>query len=147
MISYRRINNEDKEVVHNFVIEGMRADLYPLHLNDEKIDRTIQAMIDDYKHWNLAAFDDEGRMVGGLGALVVEMPWFDRCEAHIVMFRSTHQGVAATLMKQFFKWVEDNPLIRRVFHPLEFDASPAMVRLSRSYGFNGAHVVSSYYKG
>jgi hypothetical protein len=147
-MEFRRITLEDIERVRPFVVEGMRTHLYPLHLEDAKIDATIQALVDDQRgHWQLAAFENNGRMCGGLGALVCEMPWFERYEAHIIMFRATRPGVGDTLMQRFMQWVRENISVRRVFWPMEFDAPLGMLRLARGYGFNSSHAVASYYKG
>lgn len=147
-MEFRRIVDGDMERVSRFVVDGMRSYLYPVHLDHAKITATIQALIDDTdQHWQLAAFENNGGMVGGLGALVVEMPWFERSEAHIIMFRATRVGVGDTLMHRFFEWVRNNIMVRRVFWPLEFDAPLAMLRLARGYGFNGNHAVASFYKG
>lgn len=146
MIEFRRITTNDLAKVKAFAIEGMRPCLYPLNVSEDKVEATIKALIDDGTHWQLAAFDDEGRMCGGLGAIVQEMPWFERSEAHVILYRCTRPGVGDTLMHRFMEWVRANMAIRRVFWPLEFDAPLGMLRLARSYGFNGNHAVASFYK-
>lgn len=144
-IEYRRIQPADAEQAAAFAIQGMRPDLYPMRLSREKVGATIEHFMRSTSDFHLAAFDGE-RVVGGIAAAVYESPWFERCDATVVMCRAIVPGVGRRLLAALKAWMDDDMRIRRAFFPLEFDADIRMLRLLARYGFGGSQVVCTYHK-
>lgn len=144
-MDYRRIQPADIEQVEAFAVQGLRPELYPMRLSAEKVKATIGHFMRSDRDFHLAAFDGD-RMVGGLAAAVYESPWFERCDATVMMCRAVVPGVGRSLIAALKAWADDSPMVRRVFFPLEFDASPAMTRLIRRYGFTSTQTVCAYQK-
>ena len=144
-MEYRRIHAGEVEQAQAFAIEGMRPHLYPMHLDAGKVRGTINHFVSSWSDFHLAAFDN-GKLVGGIAAAVYEAPFFERCDAMVIMFRATIPGVGRELMRRLLAWVDEQFHIRRVILPLEFDASPAMARLMRSFGFPIAQTMCVRYK-
>lgn len=145
-IEYRRLQPSDAEAAAAFAIKGLRPDLYPMRLAPAKVDAAIQHFMQSTTDFHLGAFDD-GQPVGGIAAVVTESPWFERCDATVVMCHAIVPGVGRRLLAALKAWIEDDMRIRRVFFPLEFDADPRMLRLLARYGFGGSQVVCTFHKG
>lgn len=141
----RRVTAEDIDQVAAFAIEGLRPNLYPLHLSREKVRQWIRHFADSQRDFHLAAFDG-GRIVGLIAAIVQEMPFWERWEAHVLACRAVVPGVGQRLFRELFRWVRANPLIRRLHWAMEFDAEPRMMRIAERFGFNSFHTVADFYK-
>lgn len=144
-IDYRRIWPSDIDQLTAFAIDGLRPGLYPMRLSPTKIDATIRHFMQSTSDFHMAAFDG-GRIVGGIAATVYESPFFERCDATVVMCRATLPGVGRRLIAALKGWADDDFRVRRVFFPLEFDADKRMQRLLARYGFAGQQVVCNYQK-
>lgn len=146
-MDYRRIQQGDVAQVAAFAIEGMRPQLFPgLRLSEAKVHATIEHFMRSTSDFHLAAFDG-GRVVGGLAALAHESPWFERCDATVVMCRAIVPGVGRRLLSALKEWIDGDIRIRRAFFPLEFDADARMPRLLERYGFNSTQIVCAHHKG
>lgn len=133
------------EQVQAFAVQGLRPELYPMRLSAEKVTATIGHFMRSDRDFHLAAFDGD-RMVGGIAAAVYESPWFERCDATVMMCRAVTPGVGRRLIAALKAWAEDSPMVRRVFFPLEFDADARMQRLLARYGFTSTQTVCAYQK-
>lgn len=150
MLTYRKINAADVEQVAAFAIVGMRPQRYPLVMSNERIKATIKHFMNSATDYHLAAFDEAGRMVGGIALYVAQMPWFERAEAHIVMLFATVPGAGFRLMREAMRWVAQHMGIRRVLWPLEDDVTTVeaqrIERIAQRYGFNRRQTVMLAYK-
>lgn len=145
-IDYRRIQPADAAKAAEFAIAGMRPELYPLRLSREKVEGTIQHFMRSTSDFHLGAFDGPS-VVGGIAACVYESPFFERCDATVVMCRAIVPGVGRRLLSALRDWIDGDMRIRRAFFPLEFDADTRMLRLLARYGFGGSQVVCTFHKG
>lgn len=146
-MDYRRLGPEDVPQAVDFAVTGIRPHLYPsLRLSTDKVRASIEHFMRSDTDFHIAAFDGR-RLVGGAAAAVYESPMFERCEATVMLFRATEQGVGAELFRRLRAWVDSDMRVRRVHFPQEFDASPAMSRLLRINGFRRAQIVCAYEKG
>lgn len=136
MIEYRRLTLEDTQVVADFAIEGMRADLYPgLRPSASKVLGVVNHFRQSERDFHLVAFDGK-RVVGAIAALVSEMLFFERSEAIVVMCRSVVPGVGMRMFSALRAWADDQMMVRRVVFPLEFHADPRQSAvLDKRYGF------------
>lgn len=142
-IEYRRIGPGDIDQAAAFAIAGMRPELYPMRLSTAKIEATLQHFMQSTSDFHMAAFDGS-RIVGGIAAAVYESPWFERCDATVVLCRATTPGVGRKLIASLKAWADDDFRVRRVMFPLEFDADTRMQRLLARYGFCSTQVVCTY---
>jgi hypothetical protein len=145
MVEYRRIQPAYAAQAAAFAIQGMRPDLYPMRLSREKIDGTIAHFMQSTSDFHLAAFEGE-RIVGGIAAVAHESPFFERCDATVVMCRATLPGVGRALVAAMKAWADDDIRIRRVMFPTEFDARPGMLRLLRGLGFSKVSAICAMEK-
>ena len=144
-MDYRRIQPDDARQAAAFAIEGARPHLYPMRFSPDKVQATIEHFMRSTSDFHLAAFDGD-RIVGGIAAAVYESPWFERCDATVVMCRAVVPGVGRRLLAALRAWIDDDMRVRRAFFPLEFDADPRMQRLLARYGFSGTQTVCAYHK-
>lgn len=145
-MEFRRLHPNEAQAAAAFAIEGMRPGLYPdLILSHYKINAVIKHFMDSTTDFHLAAFDGD-RIVGGIAAAAYESPWFERYEATVLLCRAVAPGVGARLLSALREWCDESLMIRRAFFPMEFDASPAMARLLRRYGFATTQTVCTYTK-
>lgn len=147
MIQLRRIEKQDAPQVVDFAIEGLRAELYPMHVDQLKVEQVVATFCHPHPdRFQLAAFDGS-RMVAGIAAAVMPMLFFERCEAHIVMFRSVRPGAGVMLLRALRRWVAKDMRIRRVVWPMEFHTDERTLRLARVCGFDSQMALCVHYKG
>lgn len=144
---YRRLLPSDLEAAQRFCIEGLRPRLYPLWVDPSKVGGVLGHFINSDSDFHLAAFDEQGQIVGGIAAVVSEMLWFERCEATVVMFRAAVPGVGDQLLGALKVWADRNMRVRRIQLPCEFDAKPAMRRYLAMRGFTWPQTMAVLYKG
>ncbi len=137
MTEYRRITADELEPMVSFVLEGMGLDANPgVRVSIPKVRAVVQHFIGSPTDFQLVAFED-GQIVGALAACAMEMMFFERCEAHVVMCQARGApGVGAALIKAMRDWADADMRIRRVQFPEELGARPGFARLLRRYGFN-----------
>lgn len=147
MIRLRRIEPNDVRQVADFAIYGLRAELYPMHVDRQKVEGMVQTFCQPHPdRFQLAAFDGQ-RMVAGIAVAVTPMLFFERCEAHIVMFRSVLPGAGVMLLRALRRWVAKDMRIRRVVWPMEFHTDERTLRLARVCGFDSQMALCVHYKG
>jgi len=118
-----------------------------MRVSEEKIAGWVRTCMDPKSpHFHLAAFNN-GLVVGAIAAYVVEMPFFERCEAHVVMCRATQPGAGRILIRKMNEWFEGNMMVRRVIFPLEENADPRQALLLARFGFVRAQTNVIKYKG
>ncbi len=146
-MEYRRLTLADIEPVAAFAVEGMRPHLYPgVILSHEKIVGIVRHFQQSWADFHLCAFDG-GRPAGIVAAAVVESPFFERAEAHVVALRADDGSNAGPrLLSALRTWADREMRVRRVLFHCEFDAPAAMRRLLRRYGFTHQGVTCTYYK-
>jgi len=144
-VNYRRITAADVDQAATLAVKGLRPDLYPAHLSQEKVRAMLNHFVSSESDFHLAAIDGD-RFVGGVAAIIAEMPWFERKEARVVMLYATVPGVGRRLVRQLFDWYLSNPMLRRLLWTLEFDAEPRMMRIAERFGFNSFNVIAAHYK-
>lgn len=141
----RRLNPSDIEAVTAFAIRGLRPDLYPGHLDMNKVRTTVRHFCYSASDWHLAAFEG-GEVVGICAVQVSEQPWFERCQGTVVALFATVPGVGWRLVRELMSWYGEQPMLRRLYWPLEFDVEPRMMRIAERFGFNSFNTVATHYK-
>lgn len=145
-MDFRRILPGEVERVAEFAIRGLRPFRYPLYLDRDKVRATIDHFAHSTRDFHLAAFDGD-ELVGGIAVFVSSMPWFERSEAHVLMFFADRPGAGLPLLRAAMRWVDRQMGIRRVLWPLEDDANAERyARIARRYGFNRRQTVLLAYK-
>jgi hypothetical protein len=146
MIELRMINAGEVQEMADFAIEGMQAHKYPLHVSRAKVVHFVEVVRAGAPHFGMAAFKD-GRLVGAIAALVAEMPFFERWEAHVIMCRAVAPGAGMRLILSMRDWAAAEMRIRRVQFPIEEGADPRIAKLLERCGFNRFQTNAIYYKG
>lgn len=145
-LRFRRIDQGDIGAVAAFAIEGMKAEMYALHIDRAKVVGVIERFIaPSHDRFQLAAFDG-ARMVGAIAAVVMPMLFFERSEAHVVLCRATAAGAGRRLLRELLRWFKADMRIRRLVWAMEFHADPRIARMAARMGFDNALTVCSAYK-
>lgn len=145
-IEYRMVRADEVQQLADFAIEGMRAERYPLRVARHQVVAVIDWIRTSTNHFGLAAVQD-GCIVGAIAAMVSEMLFFERWEAHVVMCRAVVPGTGRHLIAAMKQWADSEVKIRRVHFPIEEGADPRMARLLARYGFDRAQSNAVFYKG
>jgi len=146
-VEFRRLRQDDDlDPIIDLAVRGLRPELYPLHLARAKVRAHVEFARDSAADFNLVAFNAEGAPVALGAARIVEMPWFERCEAHVYALFSQQAMAGTEIMKRLLDWYHGNPMVRRLQWPLEYDAPVAMMRLCERLGFNSFHTIACHYK-
>jgi GNAT superfamily N-acetyltransferase len=140
------ITDEQAHELAQFAVVGLQAHRYPLHVSGAKVAAVVELFRRGAPHFGMVAVQD-GRIVGAIAALVSEMLFFERCEAHVVMCRAVVPGVGRHLIRAVRDWARDDMRIRRVLFPIEEGADPRIARLLARYGFDRGQPNAIFYKG
>lgn len=127
---YRRLTPADIEAVTDFATEGLDPGRFPLVFSRTKTRAAVAHFEQSERDFHLVAFDG-GAVVGAIAAVVSDMPYFERAEAHVFMLYATRPGVGRALMMALLAWVDDNPFIRRVLWPQNPGADKRTAALAR----------------
>lgn len=132
----------------DFAIEGMNLGAHPgLRVSREKIRAIVGHFVNSDTDFHLVAFDGK-RIVGGIAAVVSEMMFFERREAHVVLCQARGiYGVGRQLAQALRAWADNDTWIRQVQWPEEMGARPGFARLLSRYGFDRVQRVCIYRKG
>lgn len=137
---------DDVPAVAAFAIEGMRVHKYPgLRVSEPKVRAVVEHFERSHSDFHLCAFKGD-ELVGAIAAAVVEMPFFERYEAHVVMCRAVEPGSGERLISSLRTWADRDMRIRRVQWPQEFDARPGVARIAARHGFTQRNTNCIYYK-
>ena len=145
-MEYRRLKPEDRHAVAEFATVGMQAHRYPLRVSAGKVQATVQHFEKSASDFHLVAFDGP-TVVGAIAAVVSELPFFERWEAHVVMCRAVVPGVGRRLIAALRAWADQDFRIKRVQFPQEYHADPRALKLLARYGFSQTMTTAIYYKG
>lgn len=130
----RPLQSSEVDAVVDFAIEGMRAETVPMTVSRPKVLAVVNHFAQPNNDFNLLAWDG-GHLVAGIAIAATEMLFFERCEAHVVMFRSKAPGVGRVLLRHAMAWCAQDMRIRRVLWSLESDADPRTAKLAERFGF------------
>lgn len=145
-VEFRRLKPSDIEAVTAFAVQGMRPDLYPGHLDMNKVRTTVRHFCHSASDWHLAAFDGD-QVVGICAVQVSEQPWFERHQATVVALYAVVPGVGRRLVRDLMAWYGEQPMLRRLHWPQERGASRATCRFGRMAGFDKQVAVLMHEKG
>lgn len=152
MIEYRRIKLLDVPAITDLAVKALTpSQSYPLHLDRAKVQKMVEGFAIDRSHYNMAAFKDE-KPVGGIALYVVESPFFERHEGHVVMAFSEEPGTGARLIRLMMDWVKADMRVRRVVWSMNEACGDNSIAarfgrmVKRRYGFASRHDNLVFYK-
>ncbi len=138
MIDYRRITPSDVPAVAHLARAALAtAGDLPLQVSAAKIDAAVAFFADTQEHFQMAAFVG-GEPVAAVAALVSEMPFHERREAHVCMCFSTLPGAGMRLIRALVAWFRDDFLLRRLVWAMNPGFDARLTRLARRIGFEAA---------
>lgn len=138
MIEYRRITPADVPAVAQLARAALAtAGDLPLRPSAAKIDAAVDFFATTQGHFQMAAFDD-GRPVAAVAAMVQEMPFHERREAHVCMCFSTLPGAGMRLIRALVAWFREDFLLRRLVWAMNPGFDERLTRLARRIGFEAA---------
>ena len=110
-------------------------DPYPeLVVSKERIYDSVKTCVNSAMHFSWVS-EQDGEIVGALGALVVPNMMYERSQAVVLMWYCKRPGDGVKLMKSFLKWCDSKMFIKQVQYSEELNADPRIGRLLRKMGF------------
>ena len=129
-MDYRRITPDDVPQALAFAIEGLRPERVPLVFSRARTQAVVEHFQRSATDFHLAAFDGD-RMVGLIAAAIADMPFFERCEAHVYVLYATVPGVGRALIRQMLEWFKATPRLQRLVWVQNPDADKRTHRYAR----------------
>lgn len=117
-------------------IEALSIDPYPqLVISRERVTTMVTECISSAAHFAWVS-EIDGEVVGGLGALVTPMIFHERSEASVLLWYVRRPGDGMALMRQFRRWWEGRPLIKRITYTGERGARAALGKAAKRCGLD-----------
>lgn len=139
----------DFNAVAAFAEQGLQPERYPLIYSQHKLRAAICHFQNSRTDYHRIAVDD-GEVVGMLAVMMAEMPFFQRCEAHICAFYATRAGVGRQMLTGLLDWLDGHFMVQRLIWPHNPGVRPAVHRLARMCG-RGRYIedvqMTVFYKG
>ena len=143
-MEYRRITEADVPQAMAFAVDGLRPERIPLVFSRYRTEAIVRHFSTSDSDFQLAAFADDGRIVGMIAAAVADMPFFERGEAHVFVLYATVPGVGRALIRELLKWFKASPRVQRLIWAQNPDADHRTHRFARWCGRQqGTHVIES----
>jgi hypothetical protein len=126
---------------------------YPLHPSRAKVERMVGHFAIDRASFGLAAFDHDGMPTGAIALYVLESPFYERHEGHVVMCWAEEPGTGLRLIRSMMDWVHEDIRVRRVIWSMNEGAGPESTAhrfgqlVKRRFGFRSSHDNLVYNKG
>ena len=135
-MTYRPMTAEDVPAVTALALEALRFGMgdAPLTVSPDKVRGMVAGFASEPGHFHLIAFKGDAP-VGAIAAYAAEMPFFDWCEAHVVMCYCTEPRAGTPLIKAMLAWVKSELRIRRVIWAMNDGAEKFSRVLQRKFGF------------
>lgn len=138
MIEYRRIELADVAAVTAFACRAIAsAGDIPLRVYPAKIAGAVAHFAEQPGHFQMAAFEN-GLPVAAVAALVSEMPFHERCEAHVCICFSTVAGAGMRLIRALVAWFRADFRLRRLVWAMNPGFDARLTRLAARLGFEPA---------
>lgn len=130
MTEYRRITEADVPQTLAFAKEGLRPERSRMVFSPARTEAVVRHFERSQTDFHLAAFDGD-RMVGLVAAAVGDMPFFERCEAHVYVLYATVPIVGRVLIRRLLTWFRNSFHLRRLVWAQNDDADPRTHRLAQ----------------
>jgi hypothetical protein len=112
-------------------IEALEIDAYPeLLISREKVARQVTASVSSGKHFACVS-ERDGKVVGGLIAIVDDMLTYERSQATICMWYCRAKGDGLKLMDRFMVWAAGRPMIKQIQYTGERGGDPRILEYLR----------------
>jgi hypothetical protein len=154
MTVYRRIVPQDVPRVTDLALRALASSgEYPLHPSRPKVERMVGHFAVDRASFGMAAFTEDNLPVAAIALYVLESPFYERHEGHVVMCWSEDPGTGMRLIRQMMDWVKADIRVRRVIWAMnESDGVHSVAHrfgelVKRRFGFRSSHDNLVYYKG
>ena len=119
-------------------IDILKIDQYEqLVIDPERVRDEVEDCVTDPTGFAWVSENKDG-IQGGLGAIVLPMPHYERKQCQIVMLYCKIPGDGARLLREFMKWMKTKPMIRQVLYLAERGADPRIGKLIYRLGFKEA---------
>lgn len=119
----------------------------PLHVSTAKVRGMVAQFAIERQHLGLVVVDAE-RIVGAIALWVAEMPFHERCEAHIVFCHASLPGAGTPMIRAAMDWVHRDMRIQRVQWCMNVGQDERLGRLlARRHGFVTKVDNLIFYKG
>ena len=132
---YRLATPEDNAELVRFALDALQRQKTPgLLISPSKVEACVRHFTSTEGDFQQVAVQD-GRIVAAVAALVTEMPFFERCEAHIYFCWSVVPGAGMRLMRSLMAWFKADFRLRRLVWAMNEGARP-MQGLAARLGFH-----------
>lgn len=133
MTCLRRITEQDIPAVVAYATWVLGKIDAPMHVSPRKVQAAVEHFARAETDFNLIA-ERDGRIVGALAAFVSEMPWYERCEAHIAICHA-ERGCGLPMLLALKRWAAGEMRIRRLVWAHNPGADIRFIKLAERLGF------------
>ncbi len=132
----RRATPDDVYEILDLAIEALNSNPYPgLVISSTKIFSLAIECISSASHFSMIA-EEDGKIVGAVGALVHPMMMYEKSQATVVQFYCKSPGNGVKLLRELIKWVDSRAVIKMVCFTLEYRADPRIGKLLKRLGLD-----------
>ena len=132
----RKATPADIPAAVEIAIEALSIDPYPnLVISRERVFNIVRECISSATHFAWVS-ERDGKVVGGLGALVSDNPFHERKQANVALWYCRHSGDGAALMRQFLRWCAGRPMVRVITYTGERGADSRVGKLAKRCGLD-----------
>lgn len=136
----------DVKAIVNLAVESVNKNPIPVVVNRAAIDETVRAIVSSPQHFGCVA-EEDGTIVGALGALTQSSFWHHRMSCSVLMFYTTRPGAGIKMIRDFTAWVKGRPTIKVATFSLEPGMDDRVAKLLRRLGYVHEFLSLSYVRG
>lgn len=134
-MEHRPIVPADVPAVVAFALAAIQAVKAPVHVSASKVQHMVEWFASNAGHFQHATFMG-GVPVAAVAMCVVEMPFHERCEGHVMFALSRKAGAGSPLVRRMMEFVGADMRIQRVQWAMNEMCDEKLVRvIQRRWGF------------
>lgn len=142
----RRAQFTDIPAVVELAVESVSRDPLPVRIDREGMADMARDLIAGNAHFAWVA-EDEGKVVGAVGAITQPGFWHERMSCSVVMFYTRKPGSGIALLREFARWVKARPAIKIASFHLEPGMDERIGVLLKRLGFTMSSPQFVYVRG
>jgi hypothetical protein len=146
MLIIRRAKFADIPAIVELAVESVSRNPWPLRIDKQAMESTARELIAGNQHFAEVA-EDEGKIVGAVGACTQPGFWHERMTCSVLMFFAKKAGAGVALLRSFARWVRGRPAIKMAIFSLEADLDPRIGLLLHRLGFTHQAPCYTYIRG
>lgn len=138
----RKAKLDDVPAIVDIAVESVSNDPLPVKIDRESMAQTAREALNP-AHFLWVA-EQDGKVVGAVGAMVHRSFWFDKLQCSVMLYYSRQVGAGIPLIREFARWVKSRSAIKVAVFELEPSVDPRLVKFLKRAGFARESLNLSY---